>query len=82
MVGRGVIVALAVAAFAAIAAPVAVAALSATEGAQFSGTVTTAGCAVSGTPVIDWGDGTTSDGTAPPPEVKMFAPLLKEAGLM
>ncbi len=65
--GRSLIVAIAVAVFVAIAAPAAVAALSATEGAQFSGTVTTAGCSVSGTAVIDWGDGTTSDGNTPPP---------------
>ena len=36
--------------------------IEATEGARFSGQLVTAGCSISGTPTIDWGDGQTSEG--------------------
>jgi hypothetical protein len=42
--------------------------IEATEGSPFSGKLTEAGCSISGTPIIDWGDGTSSDAT-----VKEFA---------
>ncbi|HWX45931.1 MAG TPA: choice-of-anchor Q domain-containing protein [Solirubrobacteraceae bacterium] len=34
-----------------------------TEGSQFSGQLATAGCSISGTPTINWGDGQTSPAT-------------------
>jgi hypothetical protein len=37
-----------------------------TEGSQFSGLIANARCAVSGTPTIHWGDGSSSSATIPP----------------
>jgi len=37
--------------------------IEATEGAPFSGNITTAGCSISGTPTIEWGDGQKSNAT-------------------